>query len=338
MPDFWRSSGYGLLALMPAGRLAVSDDFLRNFLLRPELSPLPESEDGERALHRSLQAEPRRSVGDAEIAAITDADARDNYRIWLRFRDRLIAAPDLESAYVGLFQGDGVDVPPLFVQQLTQILLRHILGESAAPMEARAAEMLFRPQRVSVLADGAVMAADVETVERYATTGGFGSLGELLAQNRTPARTIDLDVLSEDNATAYWDRDERYDFAVSLNRGRSALEGLCRVLERWIAHFLAVHVTIQPRREIEDARWVWHVGLDAEASAVLNDLYNHVEVADERMERLLCLFELTFASASDMLPSIAGRSVYLAMAMDRDHRLKLKPQNLLLNLPLARLQ
>ncbi len=338
MPDFWRSSGYGLLALMPAGRLAVSDDFLRNFLLRPELSPLPESEDGERGLHRSLQAEPRRSVGDAEIAAITDADARDNYRIWLRFRDRLIAAPDLESAYVGLFQGNGVDVPPLFVQQLTQILLRHILGESAAPMEARAAEMLFRPQRVSVLADGAVMAADVETVDRYATTGGFGSLGELLAQNRTPARTIDLDVLSEDNATAYWGRDERYDFAVSLNRGRSALEGLCRVLERWIAHFLAVHVTIQPRREIEDARWVWHVGLDAEASAVLNDLYNHVEVADERMERLLCLFELTFASASDMLPSIAGRSVYLAMAMDREHRLKLKPQNLLLNLPLARLQ
>ena len=338
MPDFWRSSGYGLLTLMPASRLAVSDDFLRNFLLRPELSPLPESEDRERALHRSLQAEPRRTVGDAEIGAITDVDARDNYRIWLRFRDRLIAAPDLESAYVGLFQGDGVDVPPLFVQQLTQILLRHILGESAAPMEARAAEMLFRPQRVSVLADGAVMAADVETVERYATTGGFGSLGELLAQNRTPARTIDLDVLSEHNATAYWDRDERYDFAVSLNRGRSALEGLCRVLERWIAHFLAVDVTIQPRREIEDARWVWHVGLDAEASAVLNDLYNRVEVADERMERLLCLFELTFASASDMLPSIAGRSVYLAMAMDRDHRLKLKPQNLLLNLPLARLQ
>jgi hypothetical protein len=338
MPDFWRSSGYGLLTLMPASRLAVSDDFLRNFLLRPELSPLPESEDRERALHRSLQAEPRRTVGDAEIGAITDADARDNYRIWLRFRDRLIAAPDLESAYVGLFQGDGVDVPPLFVQQLTQILLRHILGESAAPMEARAAEMLFRPQRVSVLADGAVMAADVETVERYATTGGFGSLGELLAQNRTPARTIDLDVLSEDNATAYWDRDERYDFAVSLNRGGSTLEGLCRVLERWIAHFLAVEVTIQPRREIEDARWVWHVGLDVEASAALNDLYNHVEVADERMERLLCLFELTFASASDMLPSIAGRSVYLAMAMDRDHRLKLKPQNLLLNLPLARPQ
>jgi hypothetical protein len=30
--------------------------------------------------------------------------------------------------------------------------------------------------------------------------------------------------------------------------------------------------------------------------------------------------------------------VYLAMAMDRDQRLRLKPQNLLLNLPLARQQ
>ncbi len=338
MPDFWRSCGHGLLAITPDGRLALSDAFLRHLLLRPELSPLPESCASERALHRNLLGKPRRAVPAAEIAAMADPDARDNYRIWLRFRDRLVAAPDLESAYVALFQGDGVDVPPLFVHQLTQILLRHILGESAAPIEARAAEMLFRPQRVSVLADGAVMAADVETVERYATTGGFGTLGELLAQNRTPTRTIDLDVLSEDNAAAYWDRDEQYDFAVSLNRGGRALDALCRVLERWIAHFLAVEVTIRPHREIEDARWVWHVGLDAEASALLNDLYNRVEVADERMERLLCLFELVFAAASDMRPAIAGRPVYLAMAMDRDQRLKLKPQNLLLNLPLARPQ
>ena len=338
MPDFWRSCGYGLLSVTPAGRLVVSEAFLRSFLSRPELSPLPESCASECALHQSLQANPFRAVPDAKIEAMADPDARDNYRIWLRFRDRLLAAPDLESAYVALFQGEGVDVPPMFVHELTQILLRHILGESAAPMEARAAEMLFRTQRVSVVDDGAVMAADVETVERHASTGGFGSLGELLAQNRTPTRTIDLDVLSEDNATAYWERDERRDFAVSLNRGSGALEALCRVLERWIAHFLAVDVAIRPQREIEDARWVWHVGLDAEASSLLNDLYNRVEVAAERMERVLCLFELSFAAASDMRPSIAGRPVYLAMAMDRDHQLKLKPQNLLLNLPLARPQ
>jgi hypothetical protein len=39
-----------------------------------------------------------------------------------------------------------------------------------------------------------------------------------------------------------------------------------------------------------------------------------------------------------MRSDIAGRPVYLAMAMDSNHRLRLKPQNLLLNLPLARPQ
>src|SRR5438552_12743195 len=167
MPDFWSSCGYRLLAATPAGRLLVTDGFLRDSLLRPELAPLAESSAAESALHERLLAEPRREVSEAAIAA--------------------------------LFHGEGVDVPPLFVHQLTQVVLRHILGESADPFEARVAEMLFRPQRVSVLPDGAVMAADLQTVDVYATTGGFGSLGELLAEQRTPTRTIDLDVLSEDN-------------------------------------------------------------------------------------------------------------------------------------------
>jgi hypothetical protein len=37
-----------------------------------------------------------------------------------------------------------------------------------------------------------------------------------------------------------------------------------------------------------------------------------------------------------MRAEVAGRPVYLAMAMDEHHVLRLKPQNLLLNLPLAR--
>lgn len=338
MPDFWSSCGHRLLAAAPGGRLAVSEEFLRSYLLRPELAPQPESGAAELALHEQLLRQPRSEVREAQIASINDPDTRDNYRIWVRFRNRLLAAPTLEAAYTALFAGEGVDAPPLFVHQLTQILLRQILGESADPFEARMAEMLFRRQRVSVLPDRAVMAADLETVESYATTGGFGSLGELLAQNRTPTRTIDLDVLSEENAATYWGRDERHDFAVSLNRGDRALNALCRVLERWIAHFLAVEVSIRPKREIDDARWVWHVGLDAEASGLLNDLYNRAEVDDERMERLLCLFELVFADAADMRPALSGRPVYLAMAVDREYQLKLKPQNLLLNLPLARLQ
>ena len=337
MPDFWPSCGYRLLAVDDDRRLRVRDDFLRGYLLRPELAPVRESCRAEIAMHEMLLSDPRARVAESDVAAIVDPDARDNLRIWLKFRDRLLGAPTVEAAYVGLFEGEGVDVPPLFVHQLTQILLRHILGADADPIEARAAEMLFRVQKISVQED-AVMAADAQAVELLATTGSLGSLGELLAQNRTPARTVDLDVLSEDNADTYWTRDERFDLAISLNRGQPALAALCRVLQRWIAHFLAVDVAISPEREIADARWVWHVGLDAEASALLNDLYNGVDVADDRRERLLCLFTLRFSDPAAMRPAIAGRPVYLAMAMDRENRLRLKPQNLLLNLPLARPQ
>jgi hypothetical protein len=338
VPDFWRTCGYRLLATGSDGRLTITDDFLRLHLTRPELAPVPESCAAERALHDALMAGPRRHVTGAEIGAIADEDARENYRVWLRFRARLLAASSLEAAYVGLFRGDGVDVPPLFVHQLTEVIVRHILGDDADPLEARAGEMLFRAQKIAVLEDGAVMAADEAAVETYSTSGGFGSLGELLARNKTPLRSVEFDVLDADSAAEYWERDERRDFAVSLNRGRPALAALTRVLEKWIAHFFGVEVRIAPQREIDDARWVWHVGLDAEASALLNDLYNRVEVEEDRMRRLLCLFQLDFADPGAMRPAIAGRPVYMAMAMDSDSRLRLKPQNLLLNLPLARQQ
>src|SRR5271169_5359666 len=105
MPDFWPSCGYRLLAAAPGGRLAVSDAFLRSYLLRPELAPVPESCSAEMALHGQLLARPGSEVRAEQIAAISDGDVRDNYRIWLRFRDRLLAAPTLEAAYVALFAG-----------------------------------------------------------------------------------------------------------------------------------------------------------------------------------------------------------------------------------------
>ncbi|HEV2040017.1 MAG TPA: DUF6352 family protein, partial [Casimicrobiaceae bacterium] len=172
MPEFWTSCGYRLLKADSDGRLVVTNEFLKSFLLRPELAPVPESCAAECALHDRLLARPRDDVTEASLSAITDPDARENYRVWLRFRNRLAGAATLEQAYVGLFAGAGVDVPPSFVHQLTQILLRHVLGDDADPLEARCAEMLFRTQKISVLDDGAVMAADERSVELYATTGG----------------------------------------------------------------------------------------------------------------------------------------------------------------------
>ena len=335
MPDFWPTSGYNLLT-RSGDVLLVTDDFIRSFFLRPEIAPVAESCAAELKLHELLIAAPRRAVAAAEILQIADPDAQANYRILLKFRDRLLAAPTLEAAYTGLFKGDGVDVPPIFVFQLTEIFLRHVLGHDADPLEARMAECLFRVQKVSVLEDGAVMVADEETIEMFSETGGFGSLGELLKKQNTPTRSIDLDVLSTDNAATYWNRDERHDLAVSVNRGQPALDALMRVLEKWVAHFLGVEVTLVHRREIDDQQWVWHVGLDATASGILNDLYNNALVDEARMARLLCLFELRFTNPADMRANIAGKPVYLAMAMDSEGKLKLKPQNLLLNLPLNR--
>ena len=103
-------------------------------------------------------------------------------------------------------------------------------------------------------------------------------------------------------------------------------------------HFLDTEVRVQPEGEIDEDQWVWHVGLDAQASAVLNTLYQGGDVDEAQSRRMLCLFRLDFVDPRVVLPQVAGRPVYLAMAMDEANRLKLKPQNLLLNLPLARPQ
>lgn len=342
--NLWPSSGYELLEVDANGHLMVTDAYLRLLLSRPEIAPIAESCDIEMALHDSLDKEPRRTVDAAELAGVQDKDAAENYAVWLRFRDRLLAKSTLEASYMALFQGEGVDVAPVLVQQLTQILLQHVLtratttniaGEKINAMQARVAELLFRTQKISILEDGAVMAADDETVERHALSGGFGSIGELLKQGGLPVRSVDLDVLSADNLDVYWPRSEFFDMVISMNYGQASLDALCRVLEMWIKHFLQVDVRIQTDKEIVDEHWVWHVGLDAQASGILNDLYTGAEVSEDRHRRLMCLFRLEFVNPADMLAAVAGRPVYLAMAMDEKNQLKLKPQNLLLNLPLA---
>ena len=77
------------------------------------MRPVEESCAAERALHAALMNEPRRAVAEAEIDSIADEDARDNYRILLRFRGRLLEAGTVEGCYATLFRGGKIDVPPL---------------------------------------------------------------------------------------------------------------------------------------------------------------------------------------------------------------------------------
>ncbi len=344
--SYWAACGHSSLPLNAAGELVVSDDFLRIFLRAPELAPVPESCTAELSLHEALLSEPRRAVSAAELSSLADPDARENYSVWLRFRERLLAQPSLEASYMALFEGQGVDVPPGFVHQLTQVLLRHVLGDEASMWQVRVAEMMFATQKISVLEDGSVMAADEATVERHASGAAFGSLGELLRKGNMPTRSIDLNVLRAEDEEAFWEtaRDDagvigdvrwRREWVLNLNHGSPALEAMCRIIERWVAHFLKVEVLVKVEKEIDDDQWRWHLGLDAQASSILNDLYRGLEVADSSLKRLLCLFSLHFNNPMDMAAGVRGYPVYLAMAMDEHQRLRLKPQNLLLNLPLA---
>jgi hypothetical protein len=169
----------------------------------------------------------------------------------------------------------------------------------------------------------------------YATSGGMGSLGRLVVDSPTAVRSVDLDVLNEHNAELYWTRDERHDTVLELSFGRPGLDALARVLEAWVGHFLGLGVAIQPVARISDEKWVWHTGLDSDSSAIMNDLYQGKEVDEERLKQILALFRLEFADPSVVRSDLQGRPVYLGLAKDTRDRLRVKPQNLLVNLPLA---
>ena len=337
MKPFWVHSGLALLDVDEHGGLIVTDEFLAAYLRRPELAPVPESCAAERALHAGLLAAPRAAVPDAQLAGLADPDARDNWRMFLRFRDRLLGAPNLQAAYVAIFadaqRAGRIDVPPLFVDQLAQIIVHHLLADCEDGLMLRVAELWFREQRVSI-ADNRVLLADLETVDARREDQGLGDLGRLLAQAQIAARGVDLEVIDRENAEAYFGRDERHDFAVELTHGRTASAMLCDLLRRWVGHLLGVAVKVRTLAQIEDARWRWHVGLDAEASKLLDTLWRDGGLTPDEHRRLLLLMRLDFERLEDQDPQVAGKPVYLALAMDEDGVLRMKPQNLLFNLPL----
>lgn len=336
MTNFWPHSAYKTLTVGSDKQLLVTDDFLRTYLLRPELNLVPESCAVERALHQRLSENPRAAISDEEIAGMADPDIQVNYQVWLRYRAKLLAASSLENFYMSLFKGDGVDVPPLFITQLAQIFIRHILGEDCHPLDARMGELFFRVQKITVLEDSVVMAADDEIVTRNAQAGETGNILDLLKSKSMSMRSIDLDVLHEENADLYWEKSEDYDFAVQLNFGQPPINHFCRVLEKWIQHFLGAQVRITPMQQITDPKWSWHVGLDAAATDILNKLYNKEPVDSDELEKVICLFRLDFIDEAAVTQSQAGKPVYMGIAMNDEKQLKLKPQNLLFNLPLAK--
>jgi Family of unknown function (DUF6352) len=327
MNDFWVASGHLLCDRDAAGRLVPTPDLWRAFLARPELLPPEEACEAELALHTGLLADPLRAVPPAEVASLADADARENWQVFLSFRDRVQAQPTLEAAWLSLFRGNVAGIPPLFLQMLTHLVTRAAMEGEEDAFALRAAELFFRPQRAAIH-QGATLLADEEYLDFRAADGDLGAIGRLLTEAGAKPREVELEVLSEANAPGYRARSDAHDLALDIAETRPGQQGLARALERFIRHVLGEQVSIRSVPVIEDRNWAWHVGLGVEATAIANDLWHGRSVQQDRLARILWLGVLEFSEMSRVLPRAAGRPVYLALAMDAARRVRMKPQNL----------
>jgi hypothetical protein len=220
----------------------------------------------------------------------------------------------------------------MFVDQLAHVILRNVLDGAEDPLRLRAAELFFREQKATIQ-DGHALLADLETVEMHASGNRYGSIGRLIVEAQGDLAKVDLDVLDRANAAIYWERESRHDTVISLTHGRPALDALCGVMQAWIFHFFNVPTRIKPIRKIDEPRWAWHIGLDAESSAILNQLWAGGEIDQGRMRNILAIFALQFDDPSAMRSDIQGRTVYLALSCE-DGVVRMKAQNLLTSLPL----
>lgn len=332
MRDFWLSCGHHLTDRDASGGLAITDEFLKAYFARPELLPPADAGAAERALHASLLAEPRRPVTRREIADVEDADARENWEFIIAFRDHLLRHNTLEAAYVGLVRQGAAKTPPIFFDQLVHVILRNILDGCEDAWVLRAAELFFRPQVVT-LHEGSLLAADQETIAGSSTM----PISPLVSMLGLPTASA-IDVLSDDNASTYFERSDRFDMALDLTAGRKGLNALAEVVVRWVRHLLAVDVVVEPLVELRDAPFTWYVGLDAEGTCI-GDLLWSGEALDETTQgRVIGLFRLTFADAASAAEQIGNAPVYLIAAMSSDRTIRIKPQNLLTGLPVRHLE
>ncbi len=130
----------------------------------------------------------------------------------------------------------------MFIDQLVHLILHNILKDCRDPIRLRAAEIFFRDQTVS-LDGGRIMLADEEIVDMHARAGGETGLAQLLAESGTPIKSVELDVLDEDNKDIYWGRSDRFDTVVDFRFEQPALDAFARVIEAWLKHLAGVEVS-----------------------------------------------------------------------------------------------
>jgi hypothetical protein len=333
MKEFWVASGHHLTHRADHGGLVATPELIMAYLARPELMPPADACEAERNLHASLLADPLRPVSKVDIAALTDADARENWTFMVNFRDRLMASPSLEALYTALARTGAGDLPPIFLSQLCHLILRNALEGCEDPYTVRAAELFYRSQRAAVH-DGALLLADAEVVEaqQHAQHDMHSSPLTALLQ---PSAFGDMDVMDDENAWTYWSRSDAHAMVMNIGGNAKAREGFCRVIEQWVGHLLGVTISVESVASIDDSDWRWFVGLDSEGTRIGNSLWDGAALDDNSAERIVALMRLTIEDARLADERVGTRPVYLILAMGEDKVVRLKPQNLIAGLPLA---
>lgn len=336
MREFWVASGHHLTRRADHGELVATPELIMAYLARPELMPPADACEAERNLHASLLADPLRPVPSGDIAALADADARENWTFMMNFRDRLIAAPSLEAVYVSLARNGAAGLPPIFLSQLCHLILRNALEGCDDPYTLRAAELFYRSQQGTVH-DSTLLLADAEVIEaqQHAQHDMHSSpLTAMLAPNAFG----EMDVMDDENAWTYWSRSDAHAMVMNIGGNPKARAGLCRVIERWVAHLLGVAVKVETVASIEDRDWRWFIGLDSEGTRIGNALWNGGALDDNTAKRIVALMRLNIEDRRLVDERIGDKPVYLIMAMTSDQSLRMKPQNFLTGLPIKQLE
>lgn len=329
-PDFWVASGHHLVDRIKGGGLVATDAFLRAYLARPELVPPAEACPVERGLHASLLEAPRQVVAADEIALVADADARENLGLFLAFRDRILAAPTLEAAYLSLVRGDLSGIPPLFLQQLVHLVARNAFDEEEDVHVLRAAECFWRTQRVT-FHEGSVLLADQEAIEQHEHARDHSPLLSMLGG---PA-VSELEVLTPEVAASYHGRSDAHDLVFDLTHPTHGRSALARAMTVWIRHLLGVDIAFTPVDAFSEERFAWFVALDAEGTAIGNRVWNGDALSEDQRARLLALFTFTLPDHARIQHDKRGRKAFALLGSTADRLVRIKPQNLIAGLPLA---
>lgn len=323
--EFWVASGHHLTRRCADGWLAVTPELLLAWIARPELAPPDDACATEQALHRRLLDDPLARVAPADLAAMADPDGRENWRLFLALRDTLLAEGSVEGGYMALIRG-GVPTAPVLLDQLTQLVLRNALEGVQDVHVLRAAETFFRPQH-GFLRNDHLHLVDLELAQEMETRRHENPLAALFEGG-----IEGLDILGDHNAWTWWSRSDAHTMVQDFGGNPASRRGMAEALEAFIRHLHRIEARVTPITAEPRADFVWFVGLTREGTQIGNALWRGLPPP----ARLVGLFTLDLPGDAPVLPRMQGRPVWLLLGTGEDLVLRMKPQNLIDGLPLAR--